>query len=63
MELEKRFCKLILLKRGKTTVLLFLKVINNSSILSKGNHNRDGVWIFDIRIDFHNFLSPFSPKF
>ena len=32
-------------------MLSALKLINNLSSLSKGNHDRDGVWIL-IRIDF-----------
>ena len=31
-----------------------LKLINNSSSLNKGNHDRDGVWISDL--NYHRFL-------
>ena len=30
------------------TDLYLLKVINNSSGLNRGNHDRDGVWISDL---------------
>ena len=46
----------------KLDEVIFLKLINNSSSLNKGNHDRDGVWISDlISIDFYDFISPFSP--
>ena len=43
-----------------------LKLINHSSSLNKGNHDRDSVWISDlfvISVDFYDFISPFSPYF
>ena len=41
---------------------MVLKLINNSSSLNKGNHDRDGVWIADLNyIDFYDFISLFSP--
>ena len=33
---------------GKLVRTVFLKLINNSSSLNKGNHDRDGVWISDL---------------
>ena len=41
----------------------FLKLIDNSSSLNKGNHDRDSVWIsvwFFISVDFYDFMSPYS---
>ena len=30
------------------------RLVNNSSSLDKGNHDRDGVWIYDL--NWHRFL-------
>jgi len=39
--------------------LKFIKFINNSSSLNKGNHDSDGVWINDLNVtvDFYDFIS------
>jgi len=33
---------------GTVILVRLLKLINNSSCLNKGNHDRDGVWISDL---------------
>jgi len=38
---------------------MFLKLTNNSSSLNKGNHDRDGVWISDLRF-LRLYFSDFS---
>ena len=35
----------------------FLKLMNNSSSLNRGNHDRDGVWICDLDFFLHLLLN------
>ena len=45
-------CFLVFGNRDETLALIFeivlLKLVNNTSSLNKGNHDRDGVWISDL---------------
>ena len=40
-----------------------LKLINNSSSLDKARHDRGSVWMFDLNIDFYDFILHFLHSF
>jgi len=52
----------ILCRLPLADLITLLKLINNSSSLNKGNHDRDTFWISDLNKNFYNFISLFSLK-